>query len=97
MWCMKNEVYSWRLSSRLKGELEEAAREEGKSVAELLERIAQDWLEGSKGSSTDEEERQRSLHQAARPFLGAIEGSDPHRAERARAEIRSRLARRHER
>jgi hypothetical protein len=92
---MKTEVYSWRLSPRLKMELEEAARAKRKSLADLLEQIAQDWLTQSKGEGGDEDERQRRLHGSAMRFVGTIEGDDPNRAENARSEIRSRIARRH--
>ena len=92
---MKTEVYSWRLSPRLKMELEEAARAKSKSLADLLEQIAQDWLAQSKGQGGSEDERQQRLHGSAMRFVGAIEGDDPSRAENARSEIRSRIARRH--
>jgi predicted nuclease of restriction endonuclease-like (RecB) superfamily len=92
---MKTEVYSWRLSPHLKAELEEAARVERKSVADLLEQIAQDWLERSSGRSRNEEERQQQLHKAALESAGSIQGNDPNRAENARSEVRSRIARRH--
>ena len=42
----KTEVYSWRLDPKLKDELLEAARSEKTSVANLLERLAREWLEG---------------------------------------------------
>lgn len=91
----KTEVYSWRLSPRLKGDLEEAARSEQKSMAELLEEIAQEWLERFKDSNGDDDERQRILHEAAMRCAGTIHGDDPHRAENARSEVRKRIAQRH--
>jgi hypothetical protein len=93
----KTEVYSWRLSPRLKADLEEAARAEQKSLAELLDRIARDWLEGLEVHGEDDDERQRRVRQAASRSVGAIEGGDPDRAAHAGAEIRARLARRHAR
>lgn len=93
----KTEVYSWRLTPGLKTALEEAAREKGKSVAKLLEEIARDWLSSSRHRADDEEEVQRRLHAAARPFLGAFEGTDPDRATNARDLLRARLAREHAR
>jgi hypothetical protein len=93
----KTEVYSWRLSPRLKTELEAAARAEQKSLAELLDRIARAWLERLESHGEDDDERQRRLRQAASRSVGAIEGGNPDRAARASAEIRSRLARRHAR
>jgi hypothetical protein len=93
---IKTEVYSWRISRELKGELEEAARSEEKSLAALLEEIAQGWLASShrKGSARAREERLRA---DAAKFVGAIEGEDPRRAETAGARVRSRIVARHER
>jgi hypothetical protein len=93
----KTEVYSWRLSPRLKTDLEEAARAEQKSLAELLDRIARDWLERLESHGEDDDERQRRVRRAASRSVGAIEGGNPDRAAHASAEIRSRLARRHAR
>jgi len=92
---MKTEVYSWRLSPVLKTQLEEAARAERKSLAELLEKIAEDWLAHSRGRNGTEDERQQQLRSAALKFVGTIQGNDPGRAENARSELRSRIARRH--
>jgi hypothetical protein len=94
---MKPEVYSWRLSPRLKMELEEAARAKSKSLAELLEQIVQEWLTQSKGQDSAEDERQQRLRSSAMRFVGAIEDDDPNRAQNARSEVRSRIARRHHR
>ncbi len=95
MWFMKTEVYSWRLSPRLKNELAEAARAEKKSVAELLEQIAEDWLERFRAPDESEEEEQKRLHEAAMRCAGTIHGDDPNRAENARSLVRERIARRH--
>jgi hypothetical protein len=92
---MKTEVYSWRLSPRLKMDLEEAAQAERKSVAELLVQISEDWLRRSSGASGSEDERQRQLRDAAMKSIGTLQGNNPDRAENARSEIRSRIARRH--
>jgi uncharacterized damage-inducible protein DinB len=92
---MKAETYSWRLSSHLKAELEEAARAEKKSVAELLEQIAEEWLERSRVPDEGEDEHQGELHQAAMRFVGSIRGDAPHRAENARSLVRAKIARRY--
>jgi hypothetical protein len=92
---MKTEVYSWRLSPRLKSELEEAARAEQKSISELLEGIAQDWLVKFKRGKGTEDERQRQIRDEAMKFVGSLRGGNPDRAENARSEVRSRIARRH--
>jgi len=95
MWFMKTEVYSWRLSHHLKTELEEAARAEKKSVAELLEQIAQDWLKRFRTPDEGEAEKQRRLHEAAMKCAGTIHGDNPNRAENASALVREKLARRY--
>jgi hypothetical protein len=46
----KSEVYSWRLSAKLKTELERAAREENIPLSGLLERISREWLTGRKAA-----------------------------------------------
>lgn len=90
----KTEVYSWRVSPRLKGALEEAAQAERKSLAVLLEEIAEDWLERSRGEGSSDEEDQR-LRSAAMKFVGGIRSGQTQRAENAGSEVRSRIARRH--
>ena len=92
----KTEVYSWRLSPRLKSALEEAAQAERKSMAVLLEEIAEDWLERSKEQGPEDEEQER-LQAAAMKFVGTIQSGQSQRAENARSEVRARIARRHER
>lgn len=98
MWCMaKSEVYSWRLAPHLKADLEAAARAEQKSVAELLDQIARQWLAGLEGHGEDGQERQRRLREAARKSIGALLGGNPDRAANAGTEVRARIARRHAR
>lgn len=70
----KTEVYSWRVSPELKERLEEAARAEDMSLAGLLEQISLEWLEDH---ATVDEEEQRRLHEAAREWIGRLEGGDP--------------------
>jgi hypothetical protein len=92
---MKTEVYSWRLSPHLKAELEEAARAEKKSVAELLQQIAEDWLERSRVTEETEDDHQKQLHDVAIKFVGSIRGETPGRAENARSLVQARIARRY--
>jgi hypothetical protein len=90
----KTEVYSWRLSPTLKSDLEDAARVEGRSMAELLDRIAREWLARSACRGTDDQEIQRRLRASATRAIGAFDGGDPDRAANAPREVRQRLARR---
>ena len=85
----KTEVYSWRLSSEMKQLLAAAAREESTSIADLLERIAGDWLR--RHVDEDEEERQRTLHEAVLPCLGSLAGGDPTRSRRVRERVLEKL------
>jgi predicted DNA-binding protein len=92
----KTEVYNWRLSPNMKHALEEAARRNHKTVAKLLEQIVEQWLQETHTADQDAEEaEQRRLHAAAATALGSIQGGEPNRSERARAELRARLARKH--
>lgn len=91
---VKTEVYSWRLSLHLKAELEDAAQCEEKSMAELLEQIAREWLERSKRSGSFEAQEER-VRAAAMKCAGSIEGKDPERAQNARSLVRARIASRH--
>ena len=92
---MKTDVYSWRLSSHLKSELQEAARAERKSLADLLEEIAKDWLQRAHHQSRDEDERQRRLREEVLKLAGTISGGRPDRAESVQSEVRARIAHRH--
>lgn len=83
----KSEVYSWRLDPELKERLEHAARAERMSIGGLLDRIARDWL-GRQRSDEDDETAQRRLRAGAAKWIGAIQGDDPTRAERAREIVR---------
>ena len=52
-----HEVYSWRLSTKLKTELEAAARDEKASVDTILDRLVREWL-----ASTDRRGRADNQH-----------------------------------
>jgi len=102
----KSEVYSWRIDPDLKDVLERAARAENGSVAQLLERIVSEWLEGDAASGDDEEvqrslqsgddeEVQRSLHKTANACFGTLRGGDPDLAERAGERARAKIQERH--
>ena len=69
--------------------LEEAARSEKRTVAQLLDEIVAEHLRS--GSGRGDAERQRRLHARAASFAGSIAGRDQRRAERARDLVRARL------
>jgi hypothetical protein len=94
MWCMRTEVYSWRLSGELKSDLEREARLRKVSVSSILDMAVRDWLKKSDGDAAGDE-AQRRLHTAAASCLGVLTGRNPRRAETARQAIRDRLGRRY--
>jgi hypothetical protein len=56
----KSEVYSWRLTSKLKEELEQAARAEKVSLSVVLELLTRDWLRQRKEQDESEQKRLRA-------------------------------------
>jgi hypothetical protein len=93
---MKTEVYSWRVSSELKQELEREARRRKASVSSLLDTAAREWLQKSRASLADDEEQKR-LHASAAAFIGSISRNIPYSPEIVRETIRSRVNRRYDR
>jgi hypothetical protein len=92
----KTEIFTWRLTSDLKNTLERRARQEGRSVAGLLDRVVQDWLRNGKSDADDEAEQAR-LHREAAKYIGTISGNIPSHGEAARQAIRERLRKQHAR
>lgn len=86
-------MYSWRLSSDLKSDLEREAHLRKVSVSSVLDYAVRDWLKRSAPDTADDQVQKR-LQMAAESCLGAIAGSNPRRAETARLEIRKHLRRR---
>jgi hypothetical protein len=92
---MKTEVYSWRVSAARKAELESEARRERTSVAELLEKITADWLEGRRHARNGDETEQAALRRRVMATVGTIRSGDPTLATRAREVVRERIVRKH--
>ena len=91
---MKTEVYSWRVSSEMKTNLEREARRRKISLSAVLDMAAQQWLMKS-GSEDDENKRQRRLQKAASECFGVFASGDSRRSETAREAVRQRLRRRY--
>lgn len=89
----KTESYSWRIEPGLKQALEDTAREQGVSVATLLDEIVAAWLR-REARSGDDEEIQRRLHAEARSSFGTLRGGDADLAEQASERLKTRLRRR---
>ena len=88
---MKSEVYSWRVPSEIKSQLERESRLRKMPVSAILEAALGDWLNNNTRQA-DDEEHQRRLHAEAEVCLGVLAGRNPRRAETARETIRKRLA-----
>ena len=93
---MKNEVYSWRVSTELKTGLARAARQRKTSLSAVLDLAAQEWLTKS-GAANEGDAEQRRLQQAAAECFGAFASGEARRSESVRQAVRQRLRRRHER
>ena len=92
MQCMaKTEVYSWRVEPTTKQALEEEARRQGLSLAELLDRIANSWLAARGAGLGDDEAEQARLRESLLATAGTLSGGDPERATRARSTLREKL------
>ncbi|HZS36928.1 MAG TPA: hypothetical protein VFF06_08880 [Polyangia bacterium] len=87
----KSAVYSWRVAPEVLGALEAEARRDGASVAELIDRIAGQWLAERRAERAGEDAEQARLRAAALRAAGTIAGGDPHRSKRAKSAIRERL------
>jgi hypothetical protein len=91
---MKNEVYSWRVSTDLKTGLEREARRRRLSLSAVLDLAARDWLKKS-GAEIEGDEEQLRLQKAASKCFGAVASGNAHRSENARQAVRQRLQRHH--
>lgn len=83
----KTDVYSWRLNREKKMTLESAARREGTILAEVLDRLTDDWLEAQSSRNGDDAEQAR-LHAAAEKYAGIFSGSDPFASEKVSEVVR---------
>jgi len=93
---MKTEVYSWRISSGLKSDLERVARRRKVKVSAVLETAVRDWMAKNAADTADAEEQVR-LHVAADRILGAFASGNRHGSTTVRQTIRKRLANKHAR
>jgi hypothetical protein len=87
---MKTEVYSWRVSTELKSELEREARRQKVPVSAILDQAARQWLKQARDSADDEKE-QRRLHRSAEKFFGTLSLGDPHLSTKVSQVVRERL------
>jgi hypothetical protein len=90
---LKTEVYSWRVSTDLKTELEREARRRKISVSSALDLAARTWLEEG-GAEIESDEEQLRLQKAASKCFGVLVSGNRHRSENASQALRQ-LLRRH--
>ncbi|MCU1325663.1 MAG: hypothetical protein JWN34_1033 [Bryobacterales bacterium] len=90
---MKTQVFSWRVSSGLKSELEREARLRKTTVTALLEEAARACLVDS-GEGPDDAERQLEIRQAAERCFGTIELPCGDASERVSELVREKMSRR---
>jgi hypothetical protein len=70
---MKTHVYSWRLSSELKSDLERQARLRKVPLATILDQAVREWLAKS-ALDVSGDEKQSKVHAAAEKYIGALQG-----------------------
>jgi hypothetical protein len=92
---MKTEVYSWRLSTHKKAELEGEARRKGTSLSALLDDITDEWLDGHRNGNLDDDAEQAALRKRVMATVGTIHSGDPMLASKAREVVRARILRKH--
>jgi hypothetical protein len=90
----KTEVYSWRVSSRVKQQLEDLARRDGRTIAAVLDDIVAAHLGLVAEARTGEDIIQRELHNRAARFAGRIAGTNPRRSTTVHADVLRRLRKR---
>jgi hypothetical protein len=91
---MRTHVYSWRLTSELKSDLERHARLRKVPVSTILDMAVREWLKNSAREVSGDEE-QRRLHAEAEKYIGVLKGLDRNRSETVRETIRKKLRRRY--
>jgi hypothetical protein len=91
---MKTEVYSWRVSSDVKINLEREARRQKISVSAVLDAAAREWLQKS-GTANEGGAEQRRLQKAASKWVGTLASGNPERSVTASEAVRDRLRRRY--
>ena len=92
---MKTKVYSWRISTQRKAELESEARREGTSLAKLLDDITGEWLVEQRNSRNDDEIEQDAIRKRVMATVGTLRSGDPSLSTRAREIVQTRLTRKY--
>lgn len=91
---MKTVVYRWRLSRRLKSDLERAARSRRVSVSTVLEMAVREWLAKNTQEIVGNEEQKR-LHAIAERCIGVFASGNCRGSPTVRETVRKRLSRKY--
>ncbi len=89
----KTEVYSWRVDPAMKMDLEGEARRQKISFAELLDRMARQYLEELR---RDDDAEQARIRKEVMKYAGSI-SAEPDFSQNVSAKIRAMLKERHAR
>lgn len=90
----KTEVYSWRIEPETKMALESELRVEGRSLAQLLNELAKDWLRSRNEQRRHETSEQARLQALVKRFAGSISGEQAYSSENVREVVRKRVTER---
>jgi predicted transcriptional regulator len=91
---MKTVVYGWRLSPKLKSDLQRAARSRQVTVSTILNLAVREWLAKYTQETAADEEQER-LHANAERFIGVFASGNYRGSQTVRESVRKRLSRKH--
>jgi hypothetical protein len=87
----KTEVYSWRVAAETKMALESELRANGRSIAELLDELANEWLRKRSEERTQEDSEQMRLQAQVRKLAGSVSSSSRFTSEDVEEVVRKRI------
>jgi hypothetical protein len=93
--CMKDQVYSWRISAQKKADREKRGPPGRRFLACLLRQIKADWLCERRNWRNGDEAEQAALKRRVMATVGTIRGGDPARSRRAGQLVREVIQQRH--
>jgi hypothetical protein len=93
---MKSEVYSWRVSTALKADLEREARRLHMPLSKALDLATRQWLDKT-SAAEDNGERQAQLREALLASIGVLASGRADRSANTRQLVRERLQSRRDR
>jgi hypothetical protein len=91
---MKTNIYSLRMSSDIRRDLEREARRRKVKVSQVIHTALREWLTQNQRDFTGDEEQKR-LHAVAERMIGVSRGKDPNRSANVSKTMRESLGRRY--